>query len=60
MLDKLAGGRLAERITTLRATGFSWEAIARQLHSEFDVTVTGETLRNWSKPPAEPEQAASA
>lgn len=59
MFDKLAGGRLAERILELRASGLSLEATARQLHVDFDITVTGETLRTWEKRLAEPEVAAS-
>lgn len=57
LLDKVTDGKLGERVKALRAEGLSWEATARQLHAEFGITVTRETLRNWDK--AEPEQASA-
>lgn len=49
MADRLAGGNLADRLTELRGEDRSFEQIARDLHNEFGVEVTAETVRKWSR-----------
>ena len=56
MSDEALGGRLAERITELRGEGLSWRHIAQKLHADHGLVVTDETLRNWGRQLAEPQQ----
>lgn len=60
MADRLADGRLAEIIAEQRAAGTSFEAIARQLHADHGIEVSGTTVANWSRAlDLEPAEAAS-
>lgn len=47
-------GALAAHVTTERDNGRSWEAIARTLHSDHGITITGEALRQWFTPAQDP------
>lgn len=48
MADLLLGGRLAERISALRAEGNSFEEVARLLANE-GVRVTSKTVSSWAR-----------
>jgi hypothetical protein len=52
LVDRILDGRLAEYIATARENGDSFERIARNLHADHGIDVTGETIRKWSE--AEP------
>jgi intein-encoded DNA endonuclease-like protein len=47
MADRLAGGELARLLRELRASDASYEAIARQLYSDYGIEVTRQTVANW-------------
>lgn len=60
MADRLLEGRLTERLTALRQDGRSFDDIAKALHGEGGVEVSGETLRIWARQLGiEPEVARS-
>lgn len=47
LVDRALNGQLKARLDADRAAGCSYDDIARALHSENVVTVTGETIRKW-------------
>lgn len=47
MADKLAKGRLEERLTELDDAGDSWDTISRKLYAEFGIEATGQTIGGW-------------
>ena len=47
MADVLAGGRLAAIITEHRDAGRSLNDISRQLHADYGIEVSGQTIANW-------------
>lgn len=47
LVDRIVDGRLESLLREWRADGLSHEAIARRLAVDFDVDVTGETVRVW-------------
>jgi len=47
LADRIAGGNLAEQLTTWRAEGLSLIAISFRLHDEHSVDVSHETIRRW-------------
>lgn len=54
--DDRLGGKLAERLTELRADDRSWRWIARKLAPEFGFAVNAETLRQWGEALGIPER----
>ena len=46
--DKALHGNLEARLRAARDNGTSFEAIARDLHTE-GITITGETVRVWCR-----------
>lgn len=40
-------GALEALVRSARDEGRSWEAIARNLHADHAITITGEALRKW-------------
>ena len=49
LVDRLVPGGLPAFLAAAEAEGQSSEAIARSLHSQYEVTVSGETVRRWRK-----------
>lgn len=47
LVDRLLDGKLEELLTEMRADEQSYDTIARRLHAEHDIDVTGETVRRW-------------
>lgn len=47
--DRVVGGRLAFLLRRYRDQGLSYEAIARALFVDHDITVTGTTVGRWLK-----------
>lgn len=47
LLDHLLDGDLRGFIHSRRINGRSWRSISLELHDDFQVDVTHETLRNW-------------
>ena len=45
--DRLIEGGLRPHLERERNEGYSYESIARRLHDEHDIDVTGETVRAW-------------
>lgn len=47
--ERMKGQRksLTSFVKSERASGRSWQAIARSIQARTDVVVTGESLRNW-------------
>lgn len=53
LVDRILGGTLTEYLSGLRGEGLSYEAIARRLDSDHDVTVSAEQVRRWCSEPSE-------
>lgn len=47
LVDRLLDGKLAELLSAMRADDQSYDSIARRLHVDHDIDVTGETVRRW-------------
>lgn len=47
MADRLAGGQLWSVIEKQRGAGSSLNDIARLLHDDYGIEVTGQTIANW-------------
>jgi hypothetical protein len=47
LVDRILNGGLADFIGDARTDGRSYERIAKMLHEEHDIDVTGETVRKW-------------
>lgn len=45
--DRMLGGRLALLLRRYRDQGLSYESIARALHVDHAITVTGKTVNRW-------------
>jgi len=49
MADRLAGGKLAETILTLRDEGRSFEEISRRLYGDFGIEASRQTIVRWGE-----------
>ena len=47
LLDRLMDGTLTEWLTNERAAGVTFSDMAVNLREQYDVKLTGETLRGW-------------
>lgn len=47
MADRLAGGKLAERLLELEDAGNSYDHIGRVLFADYGIEVTRQTVGNW-------------
>lgn len=57
--DRILGGRLTEELVRRRAAGESFDTIARWLSADYDVHVSGETVRRWWVDPGTEKQAVA-
>lgn len=48
LADRILDGQLAERITSQRVAGLSWDRIARKLETDTGAPISGETVRRWA------------
>lgn len=58
LVDRILGGKLDQTLAAWRTEGLSYEAIARRLASEHDISVTAETIRAWFRVEPTPQDAA--
>lgn len=49
MADRLSGGQLRELMSHYITDSGSWEHVARELHTQAGVEVSGQTLRRWAR-----------
>lgn len=47
LVDRVLGGRLDEVLSEYRASGLTFEQIARAFKDDHDIDVTKETVRKW-------------
>ena len=47
LADRIIPGGIHAWLLARRAEGLSAESIARQLHTEHDIVVSGQTVRTW-------------
>lgn len=47
MADRMAGGRLEAILGGLRASGESFDTIAKRLYAEHGIDVSSQTVANW-------------
>jgi hypothetical protein len=47
LLDRLAGGTLAQRLTEWRSEGLSYDEIARRVADLTGEVVNGDSIRRW-------------
>lgn len=52
-------GKFAGKLQAWRQAGMSFESIARKLHEDYSVAVSGETVRRWYAQLPESERQAS-
>lgn len=49
LAERLIPGGVADYLQALRDQGLAWDAVARRLENEHDITVTSETVRTWAR-----------
>lgn len=47
LVDRLLEGTLADTLTDMRNRGMSYDGIARALDKQFDIELSGATVRRW-------------
>lgn len=47
MADRIAGGALEAIVGGLRASGESFDTIAKKLYADYGIDVTSQTVANW-------------
>ena len=49
LVDRILDGQLAEFLNEARANGQSFETIARDLYTQFDIEISSHAIRRWVK-----------
>lgn len=47
MADRMAGGSLSAILTGLKASGASFDTIAKRLYADHGIDVSSQTVANW-------------